>query len=154
MSNIRTASYTLLTGQELEIGFPSVSALDDISATGNQNTTEKTITVSLPSGASSIRVSLLALITAMNNTANAQKIDLEVQGRKGAGGWNTFFSQDDVVGFGAVDGATVSYVAVQDVSALVDAATSYGFKFVVNQSAAQSVRYTTQYILIVTYEMS
>jgi hypothetical protein len=135
--------------KEVETEFVSAEALDDIALTGEQLTTERTITVTLPAGASISRVLLIALITAMNNTANAQKIDLTVQGRKGAGAWNNFFSQEDCIGFGAVDGATTSLVTVQDVTSLVDASGSYGFRFSVNQSAAKSVRYTTQFILVI-----
>jgi len=139
---------------EHEIGFASAEALNDIALTGEQTTTERTITVTLPTGATIRRVFLLAVITAMNNTVNAQKIDVTVQGRKGAGGWNNYFSQDDIVGFGAVDGATTSMLAIQDVSALVNEAVAYGFRLSVNQSSANSVRYTTQYVLLITYRMS
>ena len=140
--------------KEVEIEFPSAEALNDISAIGEQTTTERTITVTLPEGATRKRVLLLAVITAMNNTANAQKIDVTVQGRKGSGAYSDFFSQDDCIGFGAVDGATTCLVAVQNVSALVDEAATYGFRLSVNQSATQSVRYTTQFLLVVTYRMS
>jgi hypothetical protein len=135
--------------KEVETEFVSAEALDDIALTGEQPTTERTITVVLPAEASISRVLLIALITAMNNTPNAQKIDLTVQGRKGAGAWNNFFSQDDCIGFGAVDGATTSLVTVQDVTSLVDASGSYGFRFSVNQSATNSVRYTTQFTLVI-----
>ena len=139
---------------EHEIEFPSAEALNDIALTGEQTTTERTITVALPDGGKIRRVLLIAIVTAMNNYAQAQKIDVTVQGRKGAGSWSDYFSEDDLIGFGAVDGATTSLVACQDVSALVDAAASYGFRLSVNQSAAQSVRYTTQYLLAITYRMS
>lgn len=97
---------------------------------------------------------LAVFITAMNDTANAQKIDVDVKGRVSAGSWNTYFSQDDVIGFPAADGATTGIVPLQDVSALVTAAGTYGFKCTITQSSANSVRYTTQYVLIVTYKMS
>ena len=148
------ARAAILNVMEHEIEFPSAEALNDISVTGEQPTTERTITVTLPTGASIRRVLLVAVITAMNNFAQAQKIDVTVQGRKGAGSWSDFFSEDDCFGFGAIDGATASLVAVQDVSALVDAAASYGFRLSVNQSATQSVRYTTQFLLVITYRMS
>jgi hypothetical protein len=90
----------------------------------------------------------------MNNSANAQKICVTVQGRKGAGAWSNFFSETDCIGFGAVDGATAQLVAIQDVSALVDAAANYGFRLTINQSAAESVRYTTMFLLVVSYRMS
>lgn len=145
-----------LIDMEHEIEFPSADDLKDISATGDQYTDELTITVALPTGASIRRVLLVALITAMNNTASAQKIKITVQGRKGAGSWNNYFDAEgaDCIGFGAVDGVTTSLVAVQDVSALVDEAASYGFRVKVNQSAAQSVHYTSQFVLVLTYRMS
>lgn len=139
---------------EHELEFPSADVLDVIAATGDQTTTERTITVSVPTGATIQRAMLLAVITAMNDSATAQKIDVTVQGRKGSGSWSSYFSETDCMGFGATDGATTSIVPVQNVTALVDAATSYGFRLTVNQSAANSVRYTTQYLLVVTYRMS
>jgi len=136
------------------IKFPTAEALDDIAVTSATDTTEKTITVSIPTGSSIVKVMLAAFITAMNNTANAQKIDVDVKGRVSGGSWSTFFSQDDCVGFPAADGATTGIVPFQDVSALVTGAGTYGFKCTIQQSSANSVRYTTQYILIVTYKMS
>jgi len=139
---------------EHEIEFPSAEALDAINTNVYTATTERTITVALPTGATTRRALLLAVITAMNNSANAQKIDIQVQGRKGVGAWNTYFDQTDCIGFPAVDGATTSLVAIQDVTALIDVAASYGFQCQVRNSVAQSVRYTTEYILVVTYRMS
>lgn len=150
----RLTRTAMLEVMEHEIEFPSAEALDAIAVIGEQPTTECTITVVLPTGATRRRVLLLALITPMNNTANAQKIDITVQGRKGAGAWSNFFSQDDCIGFGAVDGATTSLIALQDVTALVDEAATYGFRLSINQSVAQGVNYTTQYLLVVTYRMS
>ena len=136
------------------IKFPSAEALDAIAVTDATDTTEKTITVALPTGSSIVRVMLAAFITAMNNTANAQKIDIDVKGRVSGGGWSTFFSQDDVIGFPAADGATTGMVPLQDVSALVTSAQTYGFKCTITQSSANSVRYTINYLLILTYKMS
>jgi len=96
---------------------------------------------------------LTAFITVMNNTATAQKIDVDVYGRVEGGTWIKFFSQDDCIGFPAADGATTGLVAMQDVSTLVTEAGTYGFKCTITQSSAMSVRYTTQYLLIITYRM-
>lgn len=145
---------TVLNIMEHEIEFPTAEALDDISLTGEQTTTERTTTVALPSGAGIRRVLLISVITIMNDTANAQKIDVTVQGRKAAGGWNSYFSQDDVIGFGAVDGATINLIGISNISTLVDEDETYGFRLSVNQSGAFSVRYTVQHIVVVTYRMS
>jgi len=134
-----------------DICFPSAEAVDAITVTDPTDTTEKTITVTVPSGATIIRATLIALITAMNNSANAQTIDIDVKGRKGSGSWNTYFTEDDIIGFGAITGATTGIPAVSDVSSLIDGAGTYGFKCTITQLSANSVRYTTQYILIVTF---
>lgn len=129
--------------------------MDDIAAAGDQNTTEREITVALPTGGSIVRAMLAAFITIMNDTATAHKIDINVEGRVAAGAWQDFFDQDDVVGFPASDGATTGFTAIQDVSALVTVAGTYGFRLTVNQSGgANSVRYTTQYLLVITYEIT
>jgi len=154
LGNPATALGAILENAELPLKFPSAEVLDDIAAVGPTNTTERTITVSLPAAATIRRVILAAFITIMNDSANAQKIDIDVEGRLGAGGWNTYFSQDDVVGFPGVDGATTGLVALSDVTALVTAAGTYGFRLAVTQTSANSIRYTVQHVLIITYRMS
>lgn len=144
---------TDLDNLEVSLRFPSADALDDIAAVGPTNTTELPITVVLPLGATIRRVMLAAFITVMNDTATAQKIDIDVQGRIAAGAWNTYFSQNAVLGFPAVDGATTGTVCLQDVSALVTVAGTFGFRLQVTQTAANSVHYTTQFLLLVTYRM-
>jgi carbon monoxide dehydrogenase subunit G len=136
---------------DTDIGFPSAEAVDAIAVTAATDTTEKEITVTLPSGASIVRATLMANITAMNNSANAQKIGVDVKGRISGGSFSTFFSQANIMGMGAVDGATTGLVAISDVTALVTTAGTYGFKCTITQSSANSVRYTTQYVLIITF---
>jgi len=145
---------TDVDNMQVPIKFTSAETLNDIAVTAATDTTEKEITVSLPAGASIVKVMLAALITVMNNSANAQKIDVDVKGRVSGGSWSTFFSQDDCIGFPAADGATTGFVPTQDVTTLVTGAGTYGFKLTIQQSSANSVRYTTQYVLIVTYKMS
>ena len=138
---------------ELLLKFPSEEAFDDIAAVGDQTTTEVEIIVALPPGAAIVRAMLLADVTIMNDTATAHKINLDVDARPQGGAWANYWTVDTVVGFPAADGATTGITCSVDVSALVNAAATYGFRFTINQSGgANSVHYTTQYILIVTYE--
>lgn len=138
-----------------ESGFPTAEALNVIAVTGEQKTTEKTVTVSLPSGALLKRASVISSISALNNSANAQKIDVAIEARKAAGSFAAYYSQDDVFGFGAVDGATSAILAISNLTALVDDLTaSYGFRCSINQSSANSIRYTTQHVLIISYALS
>jgi len=135
-----------------EISFVSAEAMDPINVIGPTNTTERQITVALPPGSSLVRAALYALITAMNNTATAQKIGFQVQARPAGGSWSPFFNQANVIGFGAVDGATAAPPPLgQDVSSVVTGPGTFGFRVAITLSAAQSVRFTTQYVLIVTY---
>jgi len=90
----------------------------------------------------------------MNNTENAQKIDLVVQGRVAGGVWSALWSQTDCIGFPAVDGATTGIVPLADVSTLVTAIGDYEFRCLITLSSAFSVRFTTQYLLIITYKMA
>lgn len=139
---------------EIEFPFAEDDWLDEIAAIGDQPTTERPVTVSLPAGANIVRAMLVAVVTAMNNSANAQKIGFTVQMRKGAGSWNSYFSETDCMGMDAVDGATANLVALQDITDLVDQDTDYGARLIVNQSSANSVRYTAEFLLVVTYRMS
>jgi len=147
------AKQTTLEAMEIPIKFPSAEAKDDISVTTPTDTTELSITVSLPSGATIVRAMLAAFIWITNRTANAQDIDIDVKGRVSGGTWSTFFSETDCGSLPAVDKASIYPVPIQDVSALVTAAGTYGFKLTVTLSSANLVRFITQYLLIVTYRM-
>ena len=139
----------------IEQGFPSAEAVNEITVIGEQLTTEVTVLPSLPDSAILKKASILTSITALNNSANAQKIDITVQARKGVGAFSDYFSQDSIIGFGAVDGATTSIVAVSDITALIDDITvAYGFQCSINQTSANSVFYTTQHVLIINYALS
>jgi hypothetical protein len=134
--------------------FPSAEAKDDVSTTSATDTTERTITVSLPTGASIVRAMLAAFVTIINRTANAQDIDIDVKGRPSGGSWTTFFSQTDIISLPAVDKAPTGDVYLQDVSSLVTGAGTYGFKLTVTLSSANTVRFKTQFLLVITYKMS
>jgi len=145
---------TLLDLTEILLKFPSAESFDDIAAIGPTNTTAMPIVVVLPAGATIRRAMLAAFITVMNDTATLQKIDVDVQGSLPPGGWNTYFSQNACIGVPNVDAATTGFVPVQDVSALVNAAGTYEFRCAITQTAASSVHYTINYVLIITYRMS
>lgn len=148
------AGVGLMGKVDTDLGFASAEALDSINVTAATDTTEKGITIAGPPGSSIVRASLIVLLTALNDTANAQKIDVDTKARPQGGSWTTFFSKTDVIGFGAVDGATTSITLVSDVSSIVTADRTYGLKCTITQSSANAVRYTTEYILVVTYRRS
>jgi len=154
---------------EHELGFSSIEALNSI-AVVSTDTTELEITVTLPSGAHVIRAYLISLITAMNNTANVQTIDVAVKGRVSAGAWRTYFNQNNCMGVIPLIGATAYLTSLQNVGPTASVADdrivtdanlsgdppsgTFGFKCTIGQDSADEVRYTTQYVLIITYRMS
>jgi len=108
-----------------------------------------TITVTLPTGAIITSVIALARINIMNNAATAQTIDL----RFNVEGVN-LFNQNNILGFGAVVGASANYVIAEDASDEVTAndqiVTLQAFATPLN---ATSVRFQAQYYLFITYSM-
>ena len=109
----------------------------------------KTITVDIPAGGTIISVIAMARINILNDSANAQKIDLkfDVEGV-------TLFDQDDVVGFAAVDGDSAFDIIAEDATGEVTVdAQSVQLEAFVTLSAAQSVRFQAQYYLFITYKM-
>lgn len=138
----------ILTRVAVEAAFPSSEAQNDISATGNQYTTELFIESSLPAFAVISNVQLVASITALNNSATLQKIGIQVEGRPDGGTWVPYFSQANCIGLPANDGSTMNYVAV---SSLNIGLAKYGFRLRINQSSVNSVLYTIQFALVYTY---
>jgi len=111
---------------------------------------QRDITVDIPAGAQIVSVIAMARINIMNNAATAQTIDLRlnVEG-------TTLFYQTDVVGFGAVLGASAVYVIAEDASDEVTAdgqvVTLEAYATLLN---AASVRFQAQYYLFITYRLS
>lgn len=117
--------------------------------TADQSLGPKDITVDIPEGAVILSVVAAARVNILNNSANAQKIDLKFSVEAVA-----LFDQDDVVGFGAVDGAAASYFIAEDATGEVTAdGQVVTLEAFATLSAAQSVRFQVQYYLFITYKM-
>ena len=117
--------------------------------TDDQPLGPKDITVDIPPGATIISVITVARINIVNDSATAQKIDLklEVEGV-------TLFDQADVIGFGAVDGASGCFIIAEDATGEVTAdAQVVTLAASATLSAAASVRFQVQYYLFITYKM-
>ena len=122
--------------------------------TADQSLGAKDITVDIPAGAQIVSVIAMARINIMNNAATAQTIDLKlnVEG-------TTLFNQTDIVGFGAVLGASAVYVIAEDAS---DEVTDNGQVVTLEASATllnalilpALVRFQAQYYLFITYRLS
>lgn len=131
----------------LQVMFPSTETHNDISATGDQYTSERTINPSFLLTAYAIvkKVYLVAFVTAVNNSGNAQKIGIQVQGRLDGGTWIPYFTESNCIGLSYHEGSSVSYVAISNLDIGTD---KYGFRLRINQSSANSVLYITQFALI------
>lgn len=115
----------------------------------DQSLGSKDITVDIPAGATIISTIAVCRINIMNNSATAQKIDLKLEVESVA-----LFSQTDVIGFGAVDGASGCYVIAEDATDEVTAdAQVVTLEAKATLSAAASVRFQAQYYLFITYKM-
>ena len=146
---------TKLERRETEVGFPSSPSLDEIAVTDATYTTEVEISFSLPLNATITKASLIAIITALNNTSNLQKIGVAIYGRPSQGAWfGPYFNKSNCIGLPAQEGATTILITVQDISNLVTQTGTYGFRAKITQSSANSVRYTIQYVLIITYRVA
>ena len=137
----------------LEVGFPTEEAQNEIAVTGEQYTTTRSVTIYLPAAAVKKEVSLIALITAMNNSATMQKIDVQVEEKPAGGSWHSHFSENDCIGLSSVEGATANLLAVSKVTTYMATYGDVEFRCSINQSSANSVLYTIQYVLIYKYSI-
>ncbi|MBA7704063.1 hypothetical protein ES703_112861 [subsurface metagenome] len=118
--------------------------------TDDQPLGPKEITVDIPTGATITKVIAVARISIVNDSATAQKIDLKLEVET-----VTLFDQADVIGFGAVDGASGSFIIAEDATGEVtENAQVVTLAASATLSAAASVRFQVQYYLFITYKMS
>lgn len=146
---------TDVDNMQVPIKFTSPIAQDNFSDTNPNDTSEELITVSLPSGSSIVKVLLALFITAKNGAATEQDIDISVSGRPQGGSWTTLISTlTDCLGLPNVDKATTGAAYTVDATSLVTGAGTWGFKTTITLSNAAQVRFTSEYLLIITYRMS
>lgn len=117
--------------------------------TDDQPLGPKDITVDIPADSTIISVIAVARINIVNDSATAQKIDLKLEVEA-----VTLFDQADVIGFGAVDGASGSFIIAEDATGEVTAdAQVVTLAASATLSAAASVRFQVAYYLFITYKM-
>lgn len=108
----------------------------------------KTITVDIPIGATITGVIALARINIMNNAATAQTIDLRFEFED-----VDLFDREDIIGFGAVVGASASYVIAENVLPLPENGQVVTLDAWATLLNAASVRFQAQYYLFINYKM-
>ena len=117
--------------------------------TADQSLGSKDITVDIPGGASITKVTAVARINIMNNSATEQEVDLKFEVESVA-----LFSQLNVIGFPAIAKGSGSYVIAEDAT---DEVTADGqvvtLEAKATLSSANAVRFQAQYYLFITYKM-
>jgi len=117
--------------------------------TADQSLGSTNIITDIPAGATIVSAVAMARIHIMNNSANAQKIDLKLDVET-----VTLFDQDDVVGLGAVDGESAFFVIAEDATGEVtEDGQTVTLEAFATLSAAQSVRFQASYYLFMVYKM-
>lgn len=138
-----------ITEQEFEQSYASDEVQTTLNTLGSdQSLGSENITVALPAGMEIARVTALAVIMIANRTTTVQTIDLNLN----VGGTEVF-SEDDVIGFGAVEGSAVAPIA-QDVTAIVTGSGVVALEAEAQISANQNVTFTVQYYLFIQYRKS
>lgn len=145
-----TLAHFDLTEHEISQAPATQNAVVEVSVTtGDQSLGSKDITVDIPADATITRVTAVARINIMNNSATEQELDLkfEVEGV-------VLFNQVNVIGFPAIDKGSGSYVIAEDATGEVTAdAQVVTLEAKVTLSSANAVRFQVQYYLFITYKM-
>lgn len=152
MTDVRGTYIDMVPNVEVEISQAPATENAVVSinvVTADQSLGSKDITVDIPTGATITRVTAVARINIMNDSANEQELDLkfEVEGI-------VLFSQANVIGFPAISKGSGSYVIAEDAT---DEVTADGqvvtLEAKATLSSANAVRFQAQYYLFITYRM-
>ncbi len=152
MTEIRGTYVDMIPDAEHEISQAPAAQNDAVSwavTDADKSLGLKNITVDIPAGASITKVTAVARINIMNNSATEQEIDLkfEVAG-------TVLFNQANVVGFPAIAKGSGSYVIAEDATGEVDTdGQVVTLEAKATLSAAAAVRFQAQYYLFITYKM-
>lgn len=141
---------------EQEVEWASTPTVQQVASAAATNLTAGSITPTFPTGATAVRVVLLAVIHAANQAANAHHINLKVQGQKAAGGYSDLIdlTAQATLSLAASDGSADGWSGAVDVTTLVDtSAAAYTFRFVADSDNAGAVNYTCSFVLALIYHL-
>lgn len=130
--------------------------VDSVSSAAEANLTEGVIdTVDYPTGATEVRVILLPILKAANQSGATHHIGLTVQYREDDGTWTDIIdlTTDPPMCLVVLDGAGDTFAQPLDVSAIVESGKKYEFRFQVDSDDAGEVHYTSSFVLILVYTM-
>lgn len=144
------------SNRENEIEWSTDPNVNSVSSAVEANLTEGDMgTITYPTGATEVRVLLLPIIKAANQTVNTHHIGIKVQYSEDDGAWTDIIdlTTDPPMGLVALDGAGDAWVHPLDVSDIVESGSKYEFRFVVDSDDANEVHYTTSFVLVLVYKM-
>lgn len=125
---------------------------DDVAAVGPTNLSSLSITPAFPTGAVKVKAYLVARLTISNQTVNAQNITPSIRAQVGGGGYTTIWNPGDIMtSMPAVIGTATEVVAECDITAWFLNGQATDINFIVTQSSANSVHYTSQATIFLVY---
>lgn len=146
---------------EYETEWATDPVVENVASAALEDLTTHTITAVefvYPTGATEVRVFLLAMISAAAQVAPlvaAHHIGITIQRQINDGGWANLIDLTANPPMGlALDGAMGAWSAPIDIAALVASGDKLDFRFQVDSSDAGSVNYTTSFVILLVYGMA
>jgi len=141
----------------LETEWSTAPATDNVSSVAETELTIHTIPADefvYPTGATEVRVILLAVMTAHARDAATHHIGVKVRMEVNDGGWADLvdFTADPPIGL-ATEGAMANWAMPIEITDLVDSGDKLELRFAVDSDNAGSVTYTTSFIVVLNYRL-
>lgn len=152
----RNAIYKKLTESEHETEWSTNPNVDSVSSAAEANLTEGDMgTITYPPSATEVRVMLLPIIKAINQSGATHHIGITIQYSEDDEAWADIIdlTTDPPMGLVVLDGAGDSWAMPLDVSDIVESGKKYEFRFQVDSDDAGEVHYTTSFVLVLIYKM-
>lgn len=125
---------------------------DDVALVGPTNLSTLSITPTFPVGSTKVKAYLLAHLFISNQTATAQNITPSISAQVNGGGFNSIWAPGDImVSVPATIGTSTMLIAECDISAYFVTAQITDLYFIVTQTGANSVHYTSQATIFLVY---
>lgn len=127
---------------------------DDVAAIGPTNLSALSITPVFPIGATLVEAYLVAHLFISNQTANAQNVTPSISAQVNGGGFNNIWAPGDImVSVPATIGTSTMLLAECDISLYFVDGQATDLYFIVTQTSANSVHYTSQATIFLVYVM-
>lgn len=128
---------------------------DDVALVGPNNLSALSITPAFPPGATKVKAYIVAHLYVNNMTGNAQDITPHLEAQVNAGGYNDVWDPGDImISIPATVGLSgPPIMAVCNISTYFVDGQATDIRFVVTQTSANSVHYTSQAVIFLVYTL-